>query len=252
MLISLLSGGNTMKRRPVKRIIIALSVTIAALFTVFLLYAGDYYRANESAITAMNTVDSVCIEKNTDSIAFIPENPSAGFIFYPGGKVEHTAYAPLMRTLAEKNILCVLAEMPFNLAVFDAASDYPARYPQTEHWFIGGHSLGGSMAASHAAKHPGDYEGLILLAAYSTADLRSTGLDVLSVYSSEDRVLSMEKYNKYRTNLPDNAVESVIEGGCHAGFGLYGPQDGDGTPFITAEEQIQHTANLITEMILVQ
>ena len=163
-------------------------------------------------------------------------------------------YAPLMRALAEENILCVLAEMPFNLAVFDvdAASDYSDRYPQTERWFIGGHSLGGSMAASHAAKHPGDYEGLALLAAYSTADLKDVGLDVLSVYGSEDRVLSMEKYEKYRTNLPENTVESVIEGGCHAGFGLYGPQDGDGTPSIPAEEQIQRTASLITEMIFNQ
>ena len=243
-----------MKRRPFKQIVIALLVTLAVLIAVFLLYTGDYYRADEAAAAVMNADDSVRIEKNSDCIAFIPENPSAGFIFYPGGKVEHTAYAPLMRALAEENILCVLAEMPFNLAVFDvdAASDYSDRYPQTERWFIGGHSLGGSMAACHAAKHPGDYEGLALLAAYSTADLKDVGLDVLSVYGSEDRVLSMEKYEKYRTNLPENTVESVIEGGCHAGFGLYGPQDGDGTPSIPAEEQIQRTASLITDMIFNQ
>ena len=44
----------------------------------------------------------------------------AGFIFYPGGKVGYTAYAPLILALAEQDILCVLLEMPFNLAVLDS------------------------------------------------------------------------------------------------------------------------------------
>lgn len=38
-------------------------------------------------------------------------------------------------------------------------------------WYVGGHSLGGAMAASYAAKHTDELDGLVLLAAYSTADL---------------------------------------------------------------------------------
>ena len=51
----------------------------------------------------------------------------------------------------------------------------------------------------------------------------------------------MEKYEEYRANLPENTLEYVLEGGCHAYFGSYGPQDGDGIPTITNEEQIQIT-----------
>jgi len=40
-------------------------------------------------------------------------------IFYPGGKVEHTAYVPLLRACAERGILCVLVQMPCNLAVLN-------------------------------------------------------------------------------------------------------------------------------------
>ena len=98
------------------------------------------------------------------------------------------------------------------------------------------------MAASCAAKHPEEFDGLLLLAAYSTADLSDSGLQVLSLYGSEDGVLNREKYEKYRANLPADTRETVINGGCHAGFGAYGPQKGDGAPRITRAEQIARTA----------
>ena len=169
-------------------------------------------------------------------------------IFYPGGKVEYTAYAPLMRALADSGVLGVLVRMPLNLAVLDmnAADGIPEQYPQIRHWYIGGHSLGGSMAASHAAKSTSTYDGLILLASYSTGDLSTSGIPVISIYGSEDGVLNMEKYAGYRRNLPAAFEEHIIEGGCHAGFGSYGPQDGDGVPTMTGEEQIAETVRLLT------
>ncbi|MBQ8637788.1 MAG: hypothetical protein IJ468_01310 [Lachnospiraceae bacterium] len=53
-------------------------------------------------------------------LVFTPNHPTAGFIPYPGGKVESAAYAPLMLELAEQDVLCVLIEMPLNLAVLDS------------------------------------------------------------------------------------------------------------------------------------
>ena len=41
-------------------------------------------------------------------------------MFYPGGKVQAEAYAPLMQDLADREFLCVIVCMPFNLAVLDA------------------------------------------------------------------------------------------------------------------------------------
>ena len=106
--------------------------------------------------------------------------------------------------------------------------------------------MGGSMAASHAAKSTSTYDGLILLASYSTGDLSTSGIPVISIYGSEDGVLNMEKYAGYRRNLPAAFEEHIIEGGCHAGFGSYGPQDGDGVPTMTGEEQIAETVQLLT------
>ncbi len=103
------------------------------------------------------------------------------------------------------------------------------------------------MAASFVAKHADDFRGLVLLAAYSTADLTQTNLEVISLYGSEDGVLNREKYESYRENLPENTAETVIEGGNHAGFGSYGAQDGDGSARISAQEQTRVTAELLTE-----
>ena len=125
-----------------------------------------------------------------------------------------------MRALADSGVLGVLVRMPLNLAVLDvnAANGIPKLYPQIERWYIGGHSLGGSMAASHAARNASAYDGLVLLASYSTADLSTSGLSVISIFGSKDGVLNMEKYAEYRRNLPAAFEEHIIEGGCHAGL----------------------------------
>ena len=80
-------------------------------------------------------------------------------------------------------------------------------------------------------------------------DLSASDLDVLSVYGSEDTVLNAEKYNENKINLPDEFCEVVIDGGCHAYFGAYGMQEGDGEPGITCEEQTDITVKNITEFI---
>lgn len=216
------------------------------------LYLGDYYRADTDAIAAFtegSTVDMQVAENG--NLLWVPEEPSAGLIFYPGGKVDHAAYSPLMSELSDRGILCVLVQMPFRLAVLDmdAAEGIQAQYPQVQRWYIGGHSLGGSMAASYLDGSTDSFAGLILLGSYSTADLSKTDLSVLSIYGSEDQVLNLEKYQQYKVNLPEDFTEIVIEGGCHAFFGMYGPQEGDGTPTITNEEQLRRTAEAVAALI---
>ena len=72
------------------------------------------------------------------------------------------------------------------------------------------------------------------------------------VYVSEDGVLNREKYEADRTNLPQDTTETIIDGGCHAGFGSYGAQKGDGTPIISAEEQQQQTADVLAAWMNLQ
>lgn len=232
--------------------ITAVVVVLAVIVIACAVYVNDYYRADADAVAAFTPIDNIEVQNPKDGmIVCVPENPRAGLIFYPGGKVEYTAYIPLMKALAGEGIHCVLVEMPFNLAVLDvnAADGIQERYPEIEDWYIGGHSLGGSMAASYLADHANEFEGLLLLGSYSTADLSDTDLDVLSVYGSEDNVLNREKYSEYLPNLPDDFTENVIEGGCHAYFGMYGAQEGDGTPAISNEEQIALTVSAVKEWI---
>ncbi len=243
----------TIPKRKRLRIILGAVLAVIVLICVgFALYVGSYYRADEAAAQAMAPADGISVdETDGDAIVFAPSEPKAGLIFYPGGKVEYTAYAPLMRACAEQGLLCVLVKMPCNLAVLDvnAADGIAERFPEIDSWYIGGHSLGGAMAASYAAHHADELDGLILLAAYSTEDLTKSGLTVCSIYGSEDGVMNKEKYDANRANLPDDTGELVIDGGCHAGFGSYGPQDGDGTPTISGEEQIARTAEWIADVV---
>ena len=234
-----------MYRKIKKGLLIAFAVFLV-IAVVFGLYAGDYYHAELEAIQELSLeVEYERMERLEDgSLVFCPAEYDSAVIFYPGGKVEALAYIPLMEHCAREGVLAVLMPMPFNLAVLakDAAASIPEQFPEVEHWYMAGHSLGGSMAASFAAENTAWVEGVILLAAYSTEPLE---IPVLSIRGSEDGVLNMEKYEKYRTNLPADFEEHILEGGNHAGFGFYGPQEGDGTAAISSREQIAGTAERI-------
>ena len=87
-----------------KRTRIILSVCLVVLLVIGIggyAYVSDYYHADETALEAMAyQTGSVQVEQDGDVIWFVPEDPTAGLIFYPGCKVEYTAYA------AGRKILC--------------------------------------------------------------------------------------------------------------------------------------------------
>ncbi len=239
-----------------RSVITLCSVAVILIATVIfaVVYINDYYHVDGQALieyteSSANDININIKTDKDDIIAVIPNEVKAGFIFYPGGKVEFNSYLPLMLECAERGILCVLIKMPCNLAVLNAnaADGITEDYPEVTEWYIGGHSLGGSMAASYLSKHSDEISGLILLGSYSTADV--TDSRVLSIYGSEDGVMNREKYEKYSSNLPSNFTEIIIDGGNHAYFGIYGKQDGDGSAKITQKEQIKLTAEYIANFI---
>jgi len=244
----------TKRTKALRTLIIALVIAIAVALGGNA-YVQDYYHAGDEAIRTLwyPSEDVSVTENENDHIVFAPARTEAttGIIFYPGAKVEYTAYAPLMEELAENGFFCVLVHMPGNLAILDmdAAEKIKEKYPEIQNWYLAGHSLGGAMAATYISGHVDEYEGLILLAAYSTKDLSMSGLKVLCAYGSEDEVLNQENYVKDAVNLPRDFKELVIDGGCHSYFGDYGVQKGDGTPTITRDEQIATTVDAISYMI---
>lgn len=229
--------------------LICTALAVLLLFGGCALYVCDYYRADTAAIAAMVQDGDVRVTPLAGGdIAYGETDAPCALIFYPGGKVEHTAYEPLLRALAARGILCILVKMPLRLAVLNinAADGIREQFPDVAHWYIGGHSLGGSMAASYLASHAEEFDGLVLLSSYSTADLSQTDLRALSLYGSEDGVLNREKYAKCLANLPTGTTEFEIAGGNHAQFGAYGAQKGDGTATLGAQEQITVTTDCIT------
>ena len=154
------------------RILAAILLCLLAVGVLFGVYVGDYYHADAAAEAALLSDDSVTVTQENGSWVFAPDTPTAGLIFYPGGKVENTA------------------------------------------------------------------------------NLTGSRLRVYSTYGSEDGVLNREKYETDRSNLPANTTEVVIDSGCHAGFGSYGPQAGDGTPTISGEDQQQQTADALASWMI--
>ena len=234
----------------VKIIFISFITLVLLMVGAFLIYTSAYSHSKDAAKKALES-NRVTIEKFDNCITFGNSNSDVGFIFYPGGKVEYTAYAPILEQIAYGNVFCVLPKMPFNLAVFDAeaALDIMKEYTQIKRWYIGGHSLGGAMAANFAAENSDKFKGIILLASYPTKDLSSSNLHVLSIYGSNDQVLNLDKYNKYRILMPTEFTETSIEGGNHAQFGDYGLQKGDREATISAGEQWEITSSEVLKFI---
>ena len=226
-----------------KRLLIAGGVLLAVLVVLaagFFWYVSDYYRAEDVALAVLAQDDGIETRDNLTILS--PSVPSdTAIIFYPGAKVEAAAYLPLLDQIRQTGVTCILVDMPFRMAIFDpnAAEDVMARFPDVEHWYMAGHSMGGAMASQFAADHPDQVDGLILLGAYIYGDYPPE--DTLTVYGSLNQ--SVED----KLDYTENVVE--IQGGNHAQFGNYGPQKGDLPAEISAQQQQAQTVAAIEDFI---
>jgi predicted alpha/beta hydrolase len=167
-----------------------------------------------------------------------------GLVIYPGGKVPPAAYGPLARAIAAQGYLVAIVPVPFNLAVLDinAAQTVLDAHPEVEAWAVGGHSLGGSMAAQYAASHPEQVDGLALWASYAATDLASLPLEVASVYGTLDPGAPRMSGAEARAVLPADAAFIPVEGGNHEQMGWYTGQPNDAPATITRDEQERRVA----------
>jgi pimeloyl-ACP methyl ester carboxylesterase len=194
------------------------------------------------ALAALESDAQVHVE-TAPWLVFRPANqdPSVGLVLYPGGRVDPRAYAPTARALAEEGHLVVIVPMPLNLAFFapGRAAEVMAAFPGIESWALGGHSLGGAMAANYAHGNPEAVRGLLLWAAYPGAsdDLSDYQLAASSIYGTRDGLATPDKIDASRPLLPPDTQWTAVDGGNHAQFGWYGPQPGDGEATISREEQ---------------
>ncbi len=211
------------------------------------------YPAGQNAIDALSSSDTTIVSIEEDWISFTPVDPlfETHFAFYPGGKVEAEAYAPILRQLSDAGVHGYILYVPRDLAILnsDAVVDLMDD-TDIDNWLVSGHSLGGVAAAKMALEEP-RVQGLSLWASYpaGSVDLSDSSIAVQSLVGSEDAVLNWENWEASSEQLPANTSWVTIDGGNHAQFGDYGEQEGDGPALIDASEQWSQTTESILDLL---
>ncbi|WES64180.1 alpha/beta hydrolase [Microbacter sp. GSS18] len=199
------------------------------------------YSAVEPALAAMMSDAEVTVTASATDIVLAPTAGAGttGVFFQPGALVDPRAYAAVLRPLVEDGHTVVIAKQPLGIAflalgAFDAARE---SNPEIDAWIVGGHSLGGTVAAIEAADDAGaaaPAAGLMFFASYPAGDLSTElTIPVISISGTEDGLSTPADIEASRADLPADATFTVVEGASHAQFGDYGPQSGDGTPTIS-------------------
>ena len=244
-----------MKQKKSLKFKIFAGITICLLILVsgFFIYVSSYYKANSFALESLES-DSLVQVKEDGDIVFEPvaNAKNIGFIFYPGAKVEPSAYASMAKEIASNGYTTIIAKMNFNLAILspNRADNIMSNYKDIDTWVIGGHSLGGVMASNYALEND-RIEGLVLLASYpqDKTNLTDTPIKVLSLWGSNDQIADLNKVKDAKYIMPGDAEFIEIKGGNHGGFGDYGHQEGDGESSITNKQQMMDTSNYIIELL---
>jgi len=227
---------------------------LVLIFGGFTVWASLPYPPMPEALQALQSDADVVVQEEP-WLVFQPSTPVSptGLVLYPGGRVDPKAYAPLAHSIASQGYLTVIVPMPLNLAVLSPgkASHVMDSFPEIESWAIGGHSLGGAMAANFAINHPNTVEGLLLLAAYpaSSDDLSSSSLEVVSIYATLDGFASPAEIDASRSILPQDTLWVQIDGGNHSQFGWYGFQKGDNVATISREAQQNQVISSTMELL---
>ena len=230
---------------------------LAILAGVVIVYFGMSYQPGDTAAAALEDMGSVQVTETEEYILFDGAGTEDALVFYPGARVEAAAYSPLMMRLAENGTDCYLCRIKYNFAMLDAeaAEDVRAAAGNDSYrrWYLGGHSLGGVTAAGlvtqgETADETSDWDGIVLLAAYPNAPIT---VPAILIYGTNDGIVEPEEYGRIVEDglWPEDFTEVRLEGGNHAQFGDYGEQNGDNKAEMSFDEQLDQTADTITEWI---
>jgi hypothetical protein len=229
-----------MERRARVRIALAVPALVLSLLAVVLLYYARPATAEPQAFAALHSENGVRVADRVTWYELIPSHedkagnpikPTTGLIFLPGARIDPRAYAPELRRLADAGYLVVVLKEPFGFSIFDRnhAQTVIENHPEIAHWAIGGHSLGGTVAASFAEQDR-RVEGLLLLASYPSQRVERGDLKVVSISGDADGLATPADIERSKANLPASTRYVVLPGAAHSTFADYGPQPGDGTP----------------------
>jgi dienelactone hydrolase len=218
---------------------------IIGIFVIFLigtvgLVGWATLSAQEATERAVLVLQDNDVKREDGRLVFRPSSPTdKGLVYYPGGLVDPEAYAVTAQGIADAGYLVVIPKMPLNLAFMgiNRADGIRADYPEIESWVIGGHSLGGAMAAEYAKNNTDSLDGLIMFASYPAnfEDFVDFPIPILTIIGSRDPGAPQQE-GFYET-IANSARRFVIEGGNHRQYADYSFQNGDGIATISAAEQ---------------
>ena len=222
------------------RIVGTIATVLSLLIFAFMIWAQFDYDATPQAASYVET-------EAPRLVTFGKETSEIGFIFYQGAKVEATAYSYYGDQLAKEGHFVAIPKLPFRIALLNADKglDLIDDYPEVKHWYLIGHSLGGSAASTIIGRNP-KIEGIIFLASYP---IDSIDAPSLTIYGGRDGVLPVADIEKSKQDLRKNAVFHEIEQGNHANFGMYGRQKGDNNSPLTPKEQQDESLDEIKRFI---
>ena len=197
-------------------------------------------RTQEATERAVVVLQENGVQREDGQLVFRPDSPTdKGLIYYPGGLVDPEAYAVTAQGIADAGYLVVIPKMPLNLAFtgINRADGIRADFPDIESWVIGGHSLGGAMAAEYAKNNVDSLDGLIMYASYPANNEQFVDfpIPILSISGSKDPGTPQQE--AFYEAIADSATRVVIEGGNHRQYADYSYQPDDGNPTISAAEQ---------------
>ena len=243
-----------MNKKIINYILIGIvSIIIIGVLGMLVWSKTGTYPARMVALSALESTDKVTIT-HEKWIVFEPvKETETGLIFYPGGLVEPTAYAPILHQIAEKGVLVIITPMPLNLAIFNtgAANAVIDAYPDISTWILAGHSLGGASAAIFAENYPNKIGAIALWDSYpaDSADLSDNNISVISIFGTTNNIPNTKNFDDKKYLLPADTIFIGIEGANHAQFGDYGPQKGDVIASMSLTEQHERVAEIMLDFI---
>ena len=239
-------------RRWVLRLLIALLVLVVLAIAALLAWSRiGIMDAEPDPLGQVLDDPGIVVSESSTSLVLQPagaESSATGLVFYPGAKVEADAYAARLAGLVTDQRMTVVIVKPWlHLALFDRRdlNMFTAELPEVGTWIVGGHSMGGVRACQVAT----EADALLLLGSYCANDLADSDPPVLSLAGSEDGLSTPEKVAGARDLLPETATMIEIDGACHASFGDYGPQDGDGTATIPDADMNAEVTDQIEDLV---
>lgn len=226
-----------------------------------LTWLGNSVRTQGVGERDLSSSPAVLVRDDSTRLAFLPAESTAraALVFICGSGIAAEAYAPLLRPLAGEGYPVFVVRLPYRFAPLEShkqkaiarARQVMADHPEIRHWVIGGHSLGGALAARMARLDWESLSGLVLVATTHPKrdDLSSLPIPVTKIYATNDGVAPPDRVHANSGLLPPDTNWVAIDGGNHSQFGRYGHQLLDGEATISREEQESFTRAALVDAL---